>query len=58
MQELFNSPSIDNSDLNHLEIQFSRQLTGLINDDDALCLKGTKLSAIGNELEQLKAKQL
>jgi len=55
MQELFNSPSIDSSDLNHLEMQFSRQLAGLIDGDDALRLKGTKLSAIRNELEQVKA---
>jgi len=54
MQELFNSPSIDNSDLNRLEMKFSRQLTGLIDGDDTLRLKGTKLSAIRNELEQVK----
>ena len=58
MQELFSSPSVKSFDLNHLEIQFSRQLAGLIDGDDTLRLKGTKLSAIGNELEQLKAKQL
>ena len=55
MQELFNSPSIDSSDLNQLEMQFSRQLTGLIDGDDTLRLKGTKLSAIHNELQQVKA---
>ena len=58
MQELFNSPSVESFDLNHLEMEFSKQLEGLIDGDDTLRLKGTKLSAIGNELEQLKAKQL
>ena len=55
MQELFNSQLVESSDLNHLEMQFNRQLSGLIDGDDTLRLKGTKLSAIRNELEQVKA---